>query len=462
MSKVMSGPRRPLGARGLIGGRGPRGGRAAVALLAALTLALTACGGGDDGDDGGGGAGNTTGITDDRVLIGGHYPLTGPAAPGYSKIGPAAKAYFDYINDKGGVNGRKIEFKYLDDAYNPSNTVQVVRQLVLQDKVFAIMGGLGTPTHTKVVDFLNQSKVPDLFVASGCLCWNQPDEQPYTFGWQPDYYIEGKLLGEYIRDNFPDKRIAYFTQGDDFGQDGIRGLDEFIPGDQVVTRQTYQPGTTDIAPQVTAIKEAKADVVVSFSIPAYTALLKLNTLKLGISPQIVVSNVGADAVTVSGLIENFAKQAGAEVPGMALMEGIITDAYLPTYLGASANNNSWVQLFRKIHAQKMKDVEFDGNVMYGMSQAYSFVEALQRAGQNPTRESVLEALKSGELRGPGLVPLSYSGDDHGGYAGGQIVQFTGGAPVPQGPPKLAGDGDAPATPHTATPMPAPVDGVPQQ
>ncbi len=275
-----------------------------IGALLVLALTATGCGGSDsDPGSGGGAGGDTTGVTDTSVKIGAHYPLTGPAAPGYSKIGPAAKAFYDYVNENGGVNGRKIDFVYKDDAYNPANTVQVTRQLVLQDKIFAMVGGLGTPTHTKVVDFLNQSKVPDLFVASGCLCWDEPDKHPYTFGWQSDYYREGKVLGKYVADNFAGKKIAYFFQNDDFGQDGVKGLDQFVPQDQVVTRQNYQPGNTDIGPQLTAIAQAKADVVVSFSIPAYSALLKLGTLKLGISPQLVISNVGSDPVTLSGLLE---------------------------------------------------------------------------------------------------------------------------------------------------------------
>jgi ABC-type branched-subunit amino acid transport system substrate-binding protein len=436
--------------------------RAAAAASVAAALLLSACGGSDDGGGGGGQSGDSTGVTADTITIGSHYPLTGPAAPGYSKIGPAAKAYFDYVNSKGGVNGRKIEFTFRDDAYNPANTVQVVRQLVLQDKVFAIMGGLGTPTHTKVVDFLNQSKVPDLFVASGCLCWNEPDKHPYTFGWQPDYFVEGKILGQYIKDNFAGKKIAYFSQNDDFGADGTRGLDQFIPKEQVVTRQTYQPGNTNIGPQVTAIAQSKADVVVSFSIPAYSALLKLGTLKAGISPQLVISSVGSDPVTLGGLLEAFAKQGGATVSGSALLEGVVSDAYLPSYLGPTADGNSWIQLFKKIHAQYLKDVPFDGNVLYGMSQAYTFVEVLKKAGQNPTRESFMTALTSGELSGPGTVPLQYGKDDHGGYSGGQIFKIQGGVPVPQGDPQVATDesNSTPSTAFTGTPAPAPVDGIP--
>ncbi len=436
--------------------------RRAVAVLAvAAVLTAAGCGGSEDESDGSS-AGDTTGVTATSVKIGSHYPLTGRAAPGYSKIGPAAKAFFDYVNDNGGVNGRKIDFIYKDDAYNPAQTVQVVRQLVLQDKVFAIVGGLGTPTHTKVVDFLNQSKVPDLFVASGCLCWDEPEKHPYTYGWQPDYYREGKILGKYVAEKFAGKKVAYFFQNDDFGQDGVKGLDRFIPKDQVVTRQNYQPGNTDIGPQLTAIAQAKADVVVSFTIPAYSALLKLGTLKLGIAPQLVISNVGADPVTLAGLLEAYAKQGGTKVKGSQLIEGIISDAYLPTYLGPEAESNSWVALFKRVHAKYLPDTVFDGNTEYGMAQAYTFVQVLQRAGKNPTRENLMTALEAGGLSGPTTTPFGYSADSHGGVTGVQIRKITKGVPVADGPPSITDGGTGPVTPYTGTPIEAPASGIPTQ
>jgi ABC-type branched-subunit amino acid transport system substrate-binding protein len=433
---------------------------AGAAVVAVLVTA--GCGGSSSGASGGGG-GDSTGVTATSVKIGSHYPLTGPAAPGYSKIGPAAKAYFDYVNANGGVNGRKIDFVYQDDAYNPAQTVQVVRKLVLQDKVFAVVGGLGTPTHSKVVDFLNQSKVPDLFVASGCLCWDQPKEHPYTYGWQPDYLREGKVLGKYIADNFAGKKIAYFSQDDDFGQDGVRGLDTFIPKAQVVSRQTYQPGNTDIGPQVSAIAAAKAEVVVSFSIPAYTALLKLATLKLGISPQLVVTNVGSDPVTLAGLLEAYAKQGGATVKGSELLEGMITDAYLPIYSGPSAASNGWIQLFTKIQRQYLPKTVFDGNTEYGMAQAYAFVQLLQKAGQNPTRQSLLaglNGLNGSGLSGPGLTPYGYSADSHAGQTGVQVVKIVKGVPVPDGPAQTTDPGSGPLTGVTAVPATVPPNGIP--
>jgi ABC-type branched-subunit amino acid transport system substrate-binding protein len=428
------------------------------AVVAVLALVAAGCGGSDSG--GGGGGANTAsapGITADTVTIGSHQPLTGPAAPGYSEISPASKAYFDYINANGGVNGRKIVYKYLDDGYNPTNTVNVVKQLVLQDKVFAIFSGLGTPTHTKVVDFLNSSRVPDLLVSSGCQCWDEPDKHPYTFGFQPDYVVEGKILGDYVKKTFAGKKIAYFYQDDDFGRDGVEGLDKIIDPSQVVSRQTYQTSNTDVAPQVSAIAQAQAEVVVMFTIPAFTALFRLTSLKLGFGPQLVVSNTGSDPITLTGLLESFAKQAGSTVEGTDLIEGIVTDGYLPS-LGET--DNSWITLFKKVHDQYIPKLPFDGNVLYGMAQAYTFAQALQAAGRNPTRQGIVEALERGGFAGPGLVPFRFGKDSHAGYTGSRIGVIQKGVGVPIGQPQVTDNGEGEVTPYTQAQPEAPANGIP--
>src|SRR5580692_56421 len=216
------------------------------------------------------------GITATTITIGSHQPLTGVAAPGYDEIAPASNAYFQYVNAHGGVNGRKIIYKYLDDKYDPTNTVSVVKQLVLQDNVYAIFDGLGTPTHLAVAPYLNSEKVPDVFVASGCECWNAPTTWPETFGWQLDYIREGKILGNYIKTTFPGKKVGIFYQNDEFGLDGVKGLDYELPASTVVAKEPYDVTNTTVGPAVAKLKAAGAQIVVSFSVPAFTALLKLN------------------------------------------------------------------------------------------------------------------------------------------------------------------------------------------
>jgi ABC-type branched-subunit amino acid transport system substrate-binding protein len=432
----------------------------AAACIAALGIGIAACGS-DDGSSTGGSNSSSSGkpsasapgISATQVTVGGHFPLTGPAAPGYSEIPQAIDAYFKYVNAAGGVHGRKLKMIIRDDGYNPTNTVKVTKQLVLQDKIFAMLGGLGTPTHTKVVDFLNTSRVPDLFVSSGCLCWDQPKEHPQTFGWQPDYTVEGKILGQWIAENLKGKKVAYFLQDDDFGMDGAKGLDHYIPKDQVVTRQTYEPGNTDIGPQMAKIKASGAEVVAMFTIPAYTALVELAGLKLDYHPQLVVSNVGSDPTTLKGLLKAFSK---GKAPS-ALIDGIQSDAYLPP---TSDTSNDWVALFKKIHDAYIPKLPLDGNVEYGLAMAYTFVSALQRAGVNPTRQGIVETIERGGLTGPGLVPFRYSKESHAGYTGVAISKIEGGETKLTGKPMVTDDGDGQITEYGGAPAQAPANGIP--
>jgi branched-chain amino acid transport system substrate-binding protein len=429
-----------------------RRGKAGLTALICTALVAVVAGCGSSGSSGG--SASTEGVTKTSITLGTHQPLTGPAAPGYSEIAPAEQAYFNYINSQGGINGRKIHLLIRDDGYNPANTVSVVHQLVLQNKVFAILSGLGTPTHTKVVGFLNSEKVPDLFVASGCLCWNQPSSQPETFGWQPDYLLEGKILGQYIAQHFAGKKVAYFLQNDDFGADGAKGLDMEIPKSQVVSRQFYQPTNTNVAPQITAMKSAGAQVIASFSIPAFTALAELTSIKLGYKAQMVVSNVGSDPLTLTGLLSAFSKGAA----GPALIQGMITDAYLPSPAGTPSN--SWVTLFKKVHDQYDAKAPFDGNVEYGLAAAYTFAQVLKRAGANPTRASVVKAVEAGNLAGPGLAPFRYSASSHAGYTGAQVGVIKGEGISPLGPVQSTDDGSGSITTVTTAQPQAPANGIP--
>jgi branched-chain amino acid transport system substrate-binding protein len=395
------------------------------------------------------------GVSATSITFGTHQPLTGPAAPGYSEIAPAAAAYFKYLNAQGGIYGRKINLIIKDDAYNPTETVNVVHQLVLQNNVFGIFDGLGTPTHTKVVGFLNSSKVPDMFVASGCPCWDNGTSQPYTYGWQPNYTIEGKILGQYIKQHFAGKKIGVFYQDDDFGNGGLTGIKDELSSSQIVSSQPYQPGGTNVAPQISALKAAGAEVLVDFTVPIYTALGQLTSFTLGYKPQLVVSNVGIDPTTVGGLLKTFSKgKAGTE-----LIEGAVTDGYLPS---AADTSNPWVALFKKIHDQYDASAPFDGNTEYGMASAYTLAQSLQLAGKKLTRQSLIKALneKGSQLTGPGLVPFRYSSSDHGGYGGTEMGQVRGGKIVLFGGPLVTDPSSSGAiTPYTTAQPSPPSSGV---
>ncbi|WP_410594344.1 ABC transporter substrate-binding protein [Amycolatopsis sp. lyj-23] len=388
--------------------------------LLALALALTACGGAGESDGGGQQAADSAvGVTKDTVVIGTHQPLTGPAAPGYSKISVGARAVYQAINDGGGINGRKIDYKVEDDGYNPTKTVEVVKKLVLQDKVFAIVGGLGTPTHSKVVDYLNSEGVPDLLVSSGALAWDNPQKDPMTFGYQVDYTREGKIQGQYVKENFAGKKVGYFTQNDDVGRDTQAGLDRFVK-DQVVVRQGYDSANTDVTPQLSALKGAGAEVVVCACIPAFTALAILAAAKIGYHPQFVVSSIGADPATLSGLLQDFAKRGGVSVSGGQLLAGLIGTGYLPD---VAQTADPWVAYFKGIHDKYIAKEPFTNTVLFGMVQAYTFGQALKAAGPDPTRQKVVDAMSSGALKGPGLTPFGFSKESHSGYTGAYVFKI---------------------------------------
>jgi ABC-type branched-subunit amino acid transport system substrate-binding protein len=398
--------------------------------------------------DSGGGSSTTStpGVTDSTILVGTHQPLTGPASAGYSKIAPATKAYFDYVNAAGGVNGRKITYKIMDDTYNPATTQQVVRQLVLQDKVFAILNGLGTPTHTGVLDFLKTNRVPDLFVASGSRSWNQPDKYPGTFGFNTDYTVEGKILASYVKQTYAGQKVCFLGQDDDFGRDALAGV-QLVLG-PVASSQKYVTSTPNVGPQMGAFKQAGCQVVMLGTIPGFTALSIGTAAKIGFKPKFVVFQVGADYGTV-------AKSLGAAAG--PLLDGMVSSNYLPL---ATDDSSPWIQLFKKVNTQYGGGADFDNNSVYGMAVGYLFVQALQAAGKDLTREKLIDAVARGGFTGPGLAPLRYATADHAGYGGMQLSKVTGTTQAYFGTSFETDDANGPVNPYTAAPPAPPANGIP--
>ncbi|SCL13798.1 ABC-type branched-chain amino acid transport system, substrate-binding protein [Micromonospora nigra] len=419
--------------------------RRGLAIATSLTLLVTsvAC----SSDDEGSGSAAVPGVTDTEIVVGTHMPLTGPASAGYSKIAPATKAYFDYVNANGGVHGRKITYKVMDDGYNPANTQQVVRQLVLQDRVFAILNGLGTPTHTGVLDFLHSNRVPDLFVASGSRSWDQPDKYPGTFGFNPDYTVEGKILANHVKTTLPGRKVCFLGQDDDFGRDSLVGVEQVLGADAIVARQTYVTSNTNVAPQIGAFKAAGCEVVILATVPGFTALAVGTAARLQFQPQWLVSNVGADHPTL-------ARQLG---DAAGLLEGMVGVNYLPAQTDST---DPWIQLFTKINREHNGDTAFDGNTVYGMAVGYLFVQVLLAAGKDLTREGLLEAVARGGYQGPGLAPLRFSDSDHSGYGGGRLTRVSGGVQAYFGPAYETDEGDGPVNEYQTPPVAPPANGIP--
>lgn len=390
-------------------------------------------------------ASNSPGVSSNEIVLGSHQPLSGPAAPGYSEVSAAAAAFFKYINQHGGVYGRSIRFEYEDDQYDAVKSLAVTQQLVAKDNVFAMVGGLGTATHEAVVNYLNANHVPDLFVESGCTCFNDPRNYPYTFGYFPDYKIEGKVLGQYVVTNYPGQRVAYLLQDDDLGQNSQEGLNQLLPAGQVVTQQSYDANylTNGLGAQIGAAKAAGAQVVVVFGIPAAVAISLLTAAQLNYHPTFVVSNVGGDPSALGPLISAYSKGAA----NISLANGIISDSYIPA---PGDVNNPWVRLFKTVHDAYEPSEPFDFYAINGMTAAYATYQALHAAGPNLTRQGLIDAMTrhGATFQGPNLAPYRFSTTDHDGMAGVQMSVITNGTSTLNGPVYVTDDQDAAVTTYT--------------
>ncbi|GAA1446834.1 ABC transporter substrate-binding protein [Nocardiopsis tropica] len=410
-----------------------RGTPGVLAAALALTVMATACtGAGEVADGGEVDLDVSTGVTDDSIVLGSHQPLTGPAAPGYLAVSQGARAVFDYVNAQGGIHGRQIDYRVEDDAYDPAQTIDVTRQLVLEDEIFAMVGGLGTPTHGGVIDYLNDEGVPDIFPSSGALAWNNTEEHPLTYGWQTDYTKEAKIQGQYISENFSGQNVGYLYQNDDIGEDSQAGLDQYLV-DEVVAREHYESEVSDLSAQVAEFERTEAEVVVCSCIPAFVALAMLEAASIGYEPQWVISSIGGDTATLQGLLAEFTQDTDAEdVPADAFLDGALVTSYMPR---VEDQEDEWAQFFLEVYGEYGEGETVTNTHVFGMTQAVMVAQVLRSAGQDLTRQSLVDAMEAQEWQGPGLLPFSSSGGDHGGHQGVYVVQYQAGGSIEmvQGP-----------------------------
>ncbi|MFE1166325.1 ABC transporter substrate-binding protein [Nocardiopsis sp. NPDC058789] len=394
--------------------------------LALVMLAAACSGAGEVGQGADVDLDVAPGVTDDAVVIGTHQPLTGPAAPGYLAVSQGAGAVFDHVNAEGGVNGRRIDYRVEDDGYDPSRTIDVTRQLVIEDEIFAMVGGLGTPTHGGVIDYLNDEGVPDVFPASGALAWNNTEEHPLTYGWQTDYTKEAKIQGEYITENFPGQDVGYLFQNDDVGEDSQAGLDQYL-SDEVVAREHYESDIPDLGAQMAELENSGAEVVVCSCIPAFVALGMLEAARIGYEPQWVISSIGGDTATLQALLTEFTEDTDAEgVPADAFLDGAIVTSYMPR---VEDEDDEWGRFFVEVYEEYGHGGPPTNTHMFGMTQAVMFAQVLKSAGRDLTRQSLVDALETQEWRGPGHTPFSSSEGDHGGHQGVYVVRYQSGGAI---------------------------------
>jgi branched-chain amino acid transport system substrate-binding protein len=338
------------------------------------------------------------GVTSSEVLIGGTTPLSG-AASAYQSVARGAAAYFRYVNAHGGVNKRKIKYIYKNDAYDPSKTVELTRELVQQDKVFAIFNSLGTEQNLATRSYLNALKVPQLFVASGATTFGKAYKQyPWTIGYQPNYRAEGTIYGRYVAKTTPKARIGVLYQNDDYGKDLLAGLRNGL-GKKVgliKAKQSYDVTDSDVQSQIAKLKSARVNTLMVFATPLFAIQSYVYAHKFGWRPKVYVNAVSS-AANIMGIAS-----AGA---GKKQTEGSISIVFLKDPTDAHWKKDPGVKLYRSIMKRYKGGNPNDVYAVYGMSAAHTFVVALKKAGRNPTRQGIMKAATSLNVKNdPFLLP----------------------------------------------------------
>jgi branched-chain amino acid transport system substrate-binding protein len=340
------------------------------------------------------------GVTASTVRIGGTTPLSGVAAA-YASVARGAEAYFKYVNARGGVNGRRIAYTYLDDAYNPANTVQQTRKLVQEEKVFAIYNSLGTEHNLAIRGFLNQLKVPQVFVATGATTFSADYKRyPWTIGYQPSYVAEGRIYGRAIGQLGRNKKVAVFHQDDDYGKELLAGVRQGLRfagrGGRVVATAGYAVTDTDISSQISRLKASGANVIVLAATPAPAIRAYIAINKLGWRPQVIVNSVASASNTME-----ISQASSGRVAAGSIAIGFLKDPTDPRW-----RNDRGGRLYRRIMGRYCGGCNAnDVYNVYAMASAHSLVAALRRSGRTPTRASLMRALTTlNDTTNPFLLP----------------------------------------------------------
>src|SRR3954465_1041330 len=363
--------------------------RVLVGVFCALVVVSAAAAGGS----------SAPGVTSKQILIGGTTPLSGPASA-YASVAKGADAYFKYVNDHGGVLGRSIKYKYEDDAYDPSQTIEKTRDLVQNDKVFAIYNTLGTEQNLAVRSYLNQLKVPQLLVASGASTWgNDYKKYPWTIGYQPSYRGEAAIYGRYILKTRPTARIGVLYQNDDYGKELVAGLQRGLgkKAKLIVSKQGYDATDPDVKSQVARLKSKRANILMVFATPKFAIQSYSSARLLGWRPLVFVNSVASasNTMTIASLASTKRQTEGS------ISIAFLKDPINPRWAGDKA-----VKLFRTI-LKKYNGGQglTDSYNVYGMSSAFTLVDALKHAGKNLTRPGVMKAITHlNERNNPFLLP----------------------------------------------------------
>jgi len=360
------------------------------------------------------------GATDTEIKIGNIMPYSGPASA-YGVIGKTEQAYFNKINAEGGINGRKINFISYDDAYSPPKTVEQARKLVESDEVLFIFNSLGTPPNSAIQKYMNQKKVPQLFVATGATKWNDPKEFPWTMGWQPNYQSESRIYAKYLMKEKPDAKIAILYQNDDYGKDYVKGLKDGLgtkAATMIVAEESYETTEPTIDSHIVKLKSTGADVFFNVTTPKFAAqaIKKVNEIDWKVLH--LLNNVSASIGSVM-------KPAGFDNS-----QGIISSNYLKDTSDPQWVNDAGMKAFDEFLTKYFPEGNrVDGSVMYGYTVAQGLVYVLKNCGDNLTRENIMkQAASINNLELGGLLPgvkVQTSATDFAPISQLQLMKFKG-------------------------------------
>ncbi|AVT77815.1 branched-chain amino acid ABC transporter substrate-binding protein [Rhodopseudomonas palustris] len=360
------------------------------------------------------------GASDTEIKIGNIMPYSGPASA-YGVIGRTEAAYFKMINDKGGINGRKINFVSYDDAYSPPKTVEQARKLVESDEVLLIFNSLGTPPNSAIHKYMNSKKVPQLFVATGASKWNDPKNYPWTMGWQPNYQSETQIYAKYILKEMPNAKIAVLYQNDDYGKDYLKGFEDGLGAkgqSMIVMKESYEVSEPTIDNHIVKLKSTGADVFINITTPKFAAQAIKKLAEVGWKPTHFLNNVSASVGSVI-------KPAGYENA-----QGVISAAYLKDVSDDQWKDDAGMKEFLAFMDKEFPEGnKLDGGTVVGYGVAQTLVEVLKKCGDNLTRENVMkQAASLKDYRTEVLLPgikINTSATDFAPVSQLQLMRFKG-------------------------------------
>ena len=359
------------------------------------------------------------GASDTEIKIGHTNPYSGPASA-YGVIGKAEEAYWRMVNDTGGINGRKVKFITLDDGYSPPKTVEVVRQLVEQEKVLCLFNPLGTPTNTAIHKYVNLKKIPHLFLSTGASKWGNPKEFPWTMGWQPDYHTEGVIYAKHILANVKDPKIAVLMQNDDYGKDYYEGLRDGLGKDvgKIVKHATYEVTDPTVDSQVIQLKDSGANAFFNITTPKFAAQSIRRAAEIGWKPAHYLNNVSVSVATVM-------KPAGFENS-----QNIITAFYLKDPTDKQFENDDDMKAWRAWMAKYNASASVaDASNVFAYAVAYTMHKTLEQCGNELTRANLMkQAANLKKLKVPLLLPgitVNTSATDFYPIQSVRLAQFKG-------------------------------------